>query len=423
MNIDKKDRTQLKGYFVKNSIPTEKQFAELIDGMLNQKDDGIAKASVAEPLSIQAAIDTPTGLKKIINFYENFQDTDPAWMLQLNPRTNQNDSATAKSGFSISDGQGVSRLFIDKNTGNVGIGTVNPDAIVKLHVNGSGKFTSLTWKNSILSDDQGGSIELGGNNTVAGVGTPFIDFHFKDKTEDFNVRLINDADKRLSVFGDLNVNGSGKFTSLTWKNSILSDDQGGSIELGGNNTVAGVGTPFIDFHFKDKTEDFNVRLINDADKRLSVFGDLNVNGTLKSPMWNVTQIFNSQPGGLPKTSLQFTTGGGGLIIIASGSGYGSGKIGMDIQIDGTTIGSAYSFTNEAGSHKVFSCNALVKGGIAAGTHTIKLVAISGTNTDGNDYFNVTVLEFPFQPSSLIPIIIGPIFTPVPPVLINPLFNI
>jgi hypothetical protein len=135
MNIDKKDRSQLKSYFVKNSIPTEKQFAELIDGMLNQKDDGIAKSSVAESLSIQSAIDTPTGLKKVINFYENFQDTNPAWTLLLNPRTDPVKPETAKSGFCISDGLGVNRLFIDKDTGNVGIGTTNPTEC--LHVTGN----------------------------------------------------------------------------------------------------------------------------------------------------------------------------------------------------------------------------------------------------------------------------------------------
>ncbi|MFI3220340.1 MAG: tail fiber domain-containing protein [Methylococcales bacterium] len=134
MNIDKKDRAQLKTYFVKNNIPKESEFAELIDGMLNQKDDGIAKLSIAEPLNIQAAIDTSTGLKKVINFYENFQDANPAWTLLLNP-PNPEKPDTAKPGFCISDGQGVSRLFIDKNTGNIGIGTTNPTE--RLHVTGN----------------------------------------------------------------------------------------------------------------------------------------------------------------------------------------------------------------------------------------------------------------------------------------------
>ena len=124
-------------------------------------------------------------------------------------------------------------------------------------------------------------------------------------------------------------------------------------------------------------------------------GNLTVEGGIKSPMWNVTQVFNSRQGGLPLTSGAFTTGGGSLLIIASGSGWGSGNIGMSIQLDGGTIGTVRSFTNEGGSHKAFTCNPLVQRNIAAGSHTITLTALAGTSSDGNDWFNVTVLEFPF----------------------------
>ncbi|MBN8592392.1 MAG: hypothetical protein J0M33_11555 [Anaerolineae bacterium] len=58
----------------------------------------------------------------------------------------------------------------------------------------------IRWGNgSIINSDQGGSIDLGGNNSVAGIGTPYIDFHFLGKTEDFNTRIINDADGRLTI--------------------------------------------------------------------------------------------------------------------------------------------------------------------------------------------------------------------------------
>ncbi|WP_333873264.1 tail fiber domain-containing protein [Methylobacter sp.] len=132
MDINKKNRSDLKSYFVKNSIPTESNFAELIDGMLNQKDDGIVKLS-GDPLSIEAAGD-PAGLQKVINFYAKFQDANPSWSLQLNPRTDPNTPATAKAGFCVADGSGAARLFIDQNTGNIGVGVVNPSA--KLDVAG-----------------------------------------------------------------------------------------------------------------------------------------------------------------------------------------------------------------------------------------------------------------------------------------------
>lgn len=78
---------------------------------------------------------------------------------------------------------------------NVGIGTNTPQA--KLHVAGSG---GIRWdNNSELVADQGGSIELGGSNSTPGTGTPYVDFHFSGLTQDFNTRIINDANGRLSL--------------------------------------------------------------------------------------------------------------------------------------------------------------------------------------------------------------------------------
>jgi len=126
MDINKKNRSDLKSYFVKNSIPTESNFADLIDATLNQKDDGIVKLP-GDPLSIEAAGDV-AGLLKVINFYAKFQDNNPAWSLQLNPRTDPKTAATAKAGFAVVDGSGATRLFIDKASGNLGIGTLSPQA-------------------------------------------------------------------------------------------------------------------------------------------------------------------------------------------------------------------------------------------------------------------------------------------------------
>ncbi|MCA8270709.1 shufflon system plasmid conjugative transfer pilus tip adhesin PilV [Burkholderia vietnamiensis] len=61
-----------------------------------------------------------------------------------------------------------------------------------LQTTGGGQFTS----------DQGGSLELGGNNTKAGTGTPYIDFHLGGSgVQDFNTRVVNDSDGHLSVVG------------------------------------------------------------------------------------------------------------------------------------------------------------------------------------------------------------------------------
>jgi hypothetical protein len=132
MDITKKDRNELKSYFITNAKPSQDDFAALVDAMLNQKDDGLFKAA-GNPLCIEASGDGASE-KKTVTFYESFTDADPAWILSLNPRAVADDPATAQAGFNVADGSGNSRLFICGSSGNVGIGTSSPEA--KLHVAG-----------------------------------------------------------------------------------------------------------------------------------------------------------------------------------------------------------------------------------------------------------------------------------------------
>jgi hypothetical protein len=90
---------------------------------------------------------------------------------------------------------GTMHLKIEAD-GRVGIGTDSPGA--KLDVNGDARVAgTLRWGNSAAYAD---SIELGApDHNSPGVATPFIDFHFQGKTEDYNTRIINDADGQLTV--------------------------------------------------------------------------------------------------------------------------------------------------------------------------------------------------------------------------------
>lgn len=132
MDINKRSRGELKAYFIKKAVPTESQFADLIEAALNQKDDGLVKLA-GSPLALQATGED-TSTKSALALYRSFSDAAPDWTLSLRPYADPNDAQSGKRGFSVSTGTGVSRLFIDQASGNVGVGTVTPAA--RLHVVG-----------------------------------------------------------------------------------------------------------------------------------------------------------------------------------------------------------------------------------------------------------------------------------------------
>jgi hypothetical protein len=110
----------------------------------------------------------------------------------------------------------------------------------------------------------------------------------------------------------------------------------------------------------------------------------------------------------------YTSSGGKLLIMVSGSGYRSstnvnpGRIGMFVLFDNGVSGEVDAFTNELDSHKAFVARSIVLSGVPAGSHTIRLEAktegLCGTSdtvtdfcttTDDSDYFDIAVIEMPF----------------------------
>ena len=108
-------------------------------------------------------------------------------------------------------------------------------------------------------------------------------------------------------------------------------------------------------------------------------------------------MFGNRPGPLP-LSERFTTSGGKLLIAVSGSGYraldaGAGLLGIDVLIDGVKVGSINGFTNEPESHKTLPSRTFyLQQGAAVGMHTLTISAQLDTLTDGNDFFNATIIE-------------------------------
>jgi hypothetical protein len=125
-----KSRQELRSRFVRNAIPTEADFADLIAASLNQADDGVLKLP-DQPLGlVRQKPDQP-----VLRFFADPAAEGSAWQLQL--------GAGDKPGFGLAAADGKLALFVDGKTGNVGIGTTKPD--FNLDVNGTvrlGGFTS-----------------------------------------------------------------------------------------------------------------------------------------------------------------------------------------------------------------------------------------------------------------------------------------
>lgn len=155
----------------------------------------------------------------------------------------------------IGDNQGVrTSLTI---TGNVGIGTNDPKT--KLHV----KEGDIRWgNNSQLNEDHGGSIELGGDSSTPGKGTPYIDFHYKGIQEDFNTRIINDANGRLSIIANtLSVSGKVAF--------------GGTIQVNGDIISAresdGTNAGMIDWRNLTSNRGWHMPMRSGDDDKLQLY--------------------------------------------------------------------------------------------------------------------------------------------------------
>ena len=147
MEINKRDRSALKSYFVEFALPSEDNFGELIDGMINQKDDGVVKQP-GSPLSLQASGDASSS-QKVLNLYSNFSEPAPTWTLSLRPRSDPGNPATGRAGLSFATSNGVSRLFLDHGTGRVGVGTVDPQAGLHVatdaRIDGAARLASDAW--------------------------------------------------------------------------------------------------------------------------------------------------------------------------------------------------------------------------------------------------------------------------------------
>jgi len=291
-------------------------------------------------------------------------------------------------------------------TGALAVGAAAP-AGVNAHIS-SADNVQLRLTQTRNNDWSRLSLVAGGNEYVLAVGAPGSstpnEFNVYSSSANRNVATVNPDG--LTVRGALTVAGSDiYFTETTHTHTARGNALGqAAIEnaAGGFNTLMILG--------RTVSTDPVRRVVGLWDY-LQVNGDLHVTSRITSPRFRLTKAIDVV-GPLPRQG-GFTSGGGILMIIVSGSGWTSDaarRIGMRVLIDGAVAGETRSFSNELNSHKVFSTDALVVDNIAAGNHTVRLEALPSTNTDLNDFFTATVLELPFNNLSFGPIVIDPINT-------------
>lgn len=245
----KQTRSTLKGYFKKGTIPSEANFGDLIDSMLNQSEDNLAKAA-DEPLRI-----TASGAEEaLLNFYRTTKNQDAlTWQVKQKPN--------GTPGLSIGDGTDT-RLFIQDATGNVGIGTTTPNA--KLQIRGAQDRLALH-----IGDDSGSDFTVdisGGLGLVSLVGgakiTPDGRGYIFTGTRGASKLTLHDGEMRFHT-SDANTGTAGaNAAGLANAKMVLTKE--------GN---LGIGTPATSF----KLEVGGAASIKD---KLSVGGDLNVTGNI-----------------------------------------------------------------------------------------------------------------------------------------------
>lgn len=187
-----KSRQELRSRFVRNAIPTEADFADLIAASLNLADDGLLKLPDQAFSLVRQKADQP-----VLRFFADPAAEGAVWQMQL--------IGTEKPGFGLAGQDGQLALVVDGATGNVGIGTPTPGS--KLTVQGPVS----------TSKDPDSGLRDAGQLAIKSTA-PQLDFIDSDS---------NSNDWAIQVNG-----GKLSFVRPPWNNKDLVLDGGGCVGIG-----------------------------------------------------------------------------------------------------------------------------------------------------------------------------------------------
>lgn len=285
----KKNRSTLKEYFKKGAIPTESNFADLIDSMLNQDEDSIGKLP-NDPLRI-TAVGTDESL---LNFYRIEQNQEKVtWQVKQKPG--------GKAGLSFGDDSGP-QLFIESGTGKTGLGTTSPKAkldILQEARSGThpaavkGLYVTGTWG----ADNDG--IEFRHTNGTQGIGFGYNTIYATGSNPNQNLGLKPRGTGAVVVSGPLQVSGS-------------------TLQLDGNQKIY--------FSDTDTTNNLKIQL-------WSGYG-LGINGGTLFYASNGRHSWRDNAGTNERMALT-TNADGGLAVLGTGVSSFAGSVGINTTNTGT----------------------------------------------------------------------------------------
>lgn len=155
------NRNSLKTFFKKGQLPSEGNFFDLIDSMINKVDDGMSK-TMEDGLMLSPI----GGSQKLVSFYKSIEEKSPAWSIEIN-------QSDGNLNFNNHVGDSIMTLT---NEGKVGINNNNPS--FELDINGSVAMSGRignAYKGKVLADGNWHPIltDLNGCHAfeiVAGIG-------------------------------------------------------------------------------------------------------------------------------------------------------------------------------------------------------------------------------------------------------------
>ena len=124
---------------------------------------------------------------------------------------------------------------------------------------------------------------------------------------------------------------------------------------------------------------------------------LEVNGSIISPMWRVAHLMNQWSGPLSREAAFATAGGTALLLVTGTMTVRTPDlVGVRVMIDGGRV-QDITFRGSNTGQRIPVAGWAVVPGMPAGDHRVRLDAYSGStmSTDGNDIFDVMLMELPF----------------------------